>query len=86
MVLLNRLAKEMGLLVVASVHQPASEIFWSFDQLLLLSEGRTAFMGSAKDSLDHFARLGHPAPTHTNPADHLLKLVNADFDDSKDVG
>eukprot|EP00730_Choanoeca_flexa_P018439 TRINITY_DN8966_c0_g1_i2.p1 TRINITY_DN8966_c0_g1~~TRINITY_DN8966_c0_g1_i2.p1 ORF type:complete len:624 (+),score=144.40 TRINITY_DN8966_c0_g1_i2:106-1977(+) len=84
MQLLARLAQDMGLLVVASVHQPATDIFLSFDQLLLLSSGRTAFFGSARASLDYFEKLGYPSPTHANPADHLLKLVNSDFEESKD--
>eukprot|EP00730_Choanoeca_flexa_P000896 TRINITY_DN10387_c0_g1_i1.p1 TRINITY_DN10387_c0_g1~~TRINITY_DN10387_c0_g1_i1.p1 ORF type:complete len:634 (+),score=184.48 TRINITY_DN10387_c0_g1_i1:702-2603(+) len=80
--LLNTLAKRHNMLIVASVHQPASHVFLKFDQLLLLSKGRTAYMGSATDSLEYFKNLGHPVPQHLNPADHLLQLVNSDFGDT----
>eukprot|EP00976_Prorocentrum_cordatum_P012894 257925-Prorocentrum_minimum.AAC.1 len=40
--------------MVASVHQPSSRVFYAFDQLLLLSQGRTAFCGQAADAMEYF--------------------------------
>ena len=48
-------------------------------EVMLLSEGREAFVGDAHRSMGWFASLGYPIPPNTNPADHCLDLVNADF-------
>jgi hypothetical protein len=49
-----------------------------FDQLLLLSEGRTIFLGPASEAKAYFARQGHPAPAYFNPADFFLDLLSPD--------
>merc|ERR1712167_178521 len=73
------------LIVVVTIHQPSTSVFATFDQLLLLSEGRTAYRGEASSATDYFAKLDHPLPPLTNPADFLLDLVNSDFVDKKEV-
>ncbi len=44
-----------GKTIICTIHQPASEVFALFDRLLLMSEGRTAFIGDASDGLTFFA-------------------------------
>jgi ABC-type multidrug transport system permease subunit len=45
-----------------------------------MSCGRTCYFG-AVDHVDHyFARIGHPIPAATNPAEYLLDLINVDLD------
>lgn len=41
-----QLAKQDGRTVVASIHQPSSEVFELFHNLCLLSSGRTVYFGS----------------------------------------
>ena len=36
--------------------------------------GQTAYFGPAKDSLAHFASLGHEPEGLVNPADYLLEV------------
>ena len=50
---LKDLAKE-GCTVVCSIHQPRSSIFAMFDDLLILSEGKLLYEGSAEASLKFF--------------------------------
>jgi len=38
------------------IHQPSSEVYHIFDKLLLLVEGKTAFLGQLKDAQRHFER------------------------------
>lgn len=44
-----------GKVVVCTVHQPSSQVFALFDRVLLMTEGRTAFMGTANKALEFFA-------------------------------
>ena len=50
---LKGLAEE-GCTVVCSIHQPRSSIFAMFDDLLILSEGKLLYEGSASGSLKFF--------------------------------
>ena len=50
---LKDLARE-GCTVVCSIHQPRSSIFTMFDDLLILSEGKLLYEGSAEGSLNFF--------------------------------
>ncbi len=40
-----------GMTVLATIHQPSSEIFYMFDRIILLSEGQTIYNGLTKDVL-----------------------------------
>lgn len=74
--LLRRLAGSRGLMVLATIHSPSSQLFAYFSHLLLLTaDGRLAFHGAVPDALAHFAALGLPLPEAYNPADHFIKLV-----------
>ena len=67
-----------GKLVIAVIHQPRSSIFDMFDRLLLLSEGRTIYEGSAKASNQYFASRGFSCPEQFNPSDYFLDIASPD--------
>ncbi|KAJ7520684.1 hypothetical protein O6H91_19G017200 [Diphasiastrum complanatum] len=69
-----------GHTVIASIHQPSSDVFELFDNLFLLSGGKTIYFGNASAACDYFAAVGFPCSSRRNPADHFLRTVNADFD------
>ncbi|KAE8037196.1 hypothetical protein FH972_009806 [Carpinus fangiana] len=69
-----------GTTVISSIHQPSSEVFALFDDLFLLSGGKTVYFGAAGLSLEFFAKSGFPCPSRRNPADHFLRCINSDFD------
>jgi ABC-type multidrug transport system ATPase subunit len=75
---LRELARARGHTVVAVVHQPRSSIFASFDDLLLVAEGRALYYGEAGRALAWFASQGHACPDHYNPAEFLADLASAD--------
>ncbi|XP_078427397.1 white-brown complex-like protein [Wolffia australiana] len=72
-----------GRTVIASIHQPSSEVFELFDKLYLLSGGKTVYFGKTSDACDFFAQSGFPCPALRNPSDHYLRCVNSDFDKVK---
>ena len=62
-----------GTTVLCTIHQPASETFAMFDNLLLLAKGRIAYMGGTREALDYFDKtLNCPCPMSYNPADHYV--------------
>lgn len=64
-----------GHTVVTTIHQPSSEIFHLFDDLLLLAHGRILYLGPASESVAYFSRLGYACPQYTNPADYFFMKV-----------
>lgn len=75
---LTALAK-LGHTIIATIHQPSSDVWTLFDKLLLLSEGRTLFFGESRAAVGYFGALGHQCPELSNPADFFLALINTDF-------
>ncbi|KAK7252308.1 hypothetical protein RIF29_36157 [Crotalaria pallida] len=72
--------------IIASIHQPSSEVFQLFDNLCLLSSGgRLVYFGPASAASEFFASNGFPCPTLQNPSDHLLKTINKDFDQGNEL-
>ena len=47
-----------GRTVIASIHQPSSEVFELFDRLYLLSGGKTVYFGKASDAYEVGLRQG----------------------------
>ncbi|KAF3442679.1 hypothetical protein FNV43_RR16596 [Rhamnella rubrinervis] len=45
-----------GKIVICSIHQPSSDVFNFFDDLVLLSGGETVYFGKQNGSEDHFLR------------------------------
>ncbi|GMN58913.1 hypothetical protein TIFTF001_028005 [Ficus carica] len=72
--------------IVASIHQPSSEVFQLFDSLCLLSTGKTVYFGPASAANEFFASSGFPCPTLQNPSDHFLKTINKDFEQDIECG
>ncbi len=70
---------ESGKTILATIHQPSSEIFYLFDNLLLLSQGQIMYQGPLKDSVSYFAKLGYECPQYTNPSDFIfMSILNND--------
>jgi ABC-type multidrug transport system ATPase subunit len=43
--------------VLCTIHQPSSEVFNLFHEIILLVDGRIAFMGTTENAVAFFARL-----------------------------
>ncbi|RHY02045.1 hypothetical protein DYB37_007719 [Aphanomyces astaci] len=72
--IMQKLARE-GRTILATIHQPSSELFSLFDQLYLLSNGRTVYYGPAADSVAYFASIGYPCPNYMNPTDYFMRQI-----------
>jgi len=76
----------VGHTIITTIHQPSSELFASFDKLMIMSKGHTIYLGDADKAVPYYASLGHICPAATNPADYLISVVNTDFHDFEDRG
>ncbi|GJQ14886.1 hypothetical protein GpartN1_g6677.t1 [Galdieria partita] len=74
---------DTGRTVICTIHQPSTEIFEMFDDLLLLQKGGyTAYFGPlghhSQTMIDYFTRKGASPPKHEeNPADWVLETIGA---------
>jgi ABC-type multidrug transport system ATPase subunit len=75
MKLLQKVARA-GNIVLFTIHQPSSDIFASFDRLILLSRGRLMYQGLIENINADFGQNGYPIPQNYNPADWVLVSEN----------
>ncbi|KAL8617477.1 hypothetical protein ACOMHN_048115, partial [Nucella lapillus] len=61
-----------GRTVLCIIHQPSSDIFALFHRVLLVAEGRVAFMGTCPEAMKFFSRLNHVCPPNFNPSDFFV--------------
>ncbi|KAK2584256.1 hypothetical protein KPH14_006667 [Odynerus spinipes] len=64
-----------GKTIITTLHQPSSELFALFDRILLMAEGRVAFMGTATQACEFFKNLGAACPSNYNPADYFIQVL-----------
>lgn len=62
-----------GRTIVCTIHQPSSEVFAMFDHLLLMADGRVAYLGKNQDAVGFFSGLGLNCPVNYNPADFFIQ-------------
>ncbi|KAJ1930399.1 hypothetical protein IWQ60_000336 [Tieghemiomyces parasiticus] len=77
--ILQQLARS-GRTVVTVMHQPSSEIYHTFDDVMILHNGRTVYLGPAEAAVSYFSRIGYSCPTYTNPADYFFMSILYQFD------
>ncbi|CAK7199503.1 hypothetical protein SEUCBS139899_002183 [Sporothrix eucalyptigena] len=82
---IKEISKKNNLIVISSIHQPSTTTYQMFDKLALLSLGRMCYFGSIADAPAYFSRIGYPIAPNTNPAEHLLDLINIDLDRNGEV-
>ena len=78
--MLRTLARQ-GHTIIATIHQPSTEVFFMFDKLLLLAKpgdgtgGNLAYYGPVLESVNFFSECGFAPAPRVNPADHFLRIV-----------
>lgn len=63
--------------VISSIHQPNSKMFYAFDKLILLADGRIVYSGPPKDCMSYLATKNYCPPGDYNPADFIMDLVTS---------
>lgn len=81
-----KLAQQHATTVIASIHQPSTEVFDLFHNLCLLSTGTLVYFGPASTANQFFAMSGFPCPSLQNPSDHYLRTINRDFEEDMEQG
>ncbi|XP_023735043.1 ABC transporter G family member 1 [Lactuca sativa] len=76
-----KLTRQYQMTVLAAIHQPSSHVFRLFDNLCLLSLGKTIYFGPTLAANKFFAVNGFPCPDLESPADHYLMTINIDFNE-----
>ena len=64
-----------GCSVLFTIHQPSSEVFASFDNLILLNRGIVMYQGPADKCTEYFANHNYPIPCNHNPADFIMTIA-----------
>eukprot|EP01031_Cornospumella_fuschlensis_P027555 gene27555-33281_t len=62
--------------ILATIHQPSSQIFTMFDVSIFMKEGRIMYFGAPRDAANYYAQFGYVVPKHHNPADFIMMLCN----------
>jgi ABC-type multidrug transport system ATPase subunit len=82
MTLLRNLAREEGMNVILTIHQPSREMFGRLDDLILISlGGRLAYYGDSARAADYFQHAGKVRmAADRNPADFVMEFIPDDRD------
>ncbi|PRP88105.1 putative ATP-binding cassette transporter [Planoprotostelium fungivorum] len=74
---------QIGVNIVAVIHQPRYDIFDQFDDILLLKKGGTTIYNGPKSMvLEYFKNQGHSPERFQNPCDFFLDLISGPERDS----
>jgi ATP-binding cassette, subfamily G (WHITE), eye pigment precursor transporter len=73
--LLRKLSMQ-GKVVIFTIHQPSSEIFYLLDRLCILALGKTVYFGPSEKCFDHFESINLPVPSLYNPFEHFMEITN----------
>ena len=73
--LLVKLVKSERVTVITTIHQPSSEIFRLFDNIVLLKAGKILSYCGNLELIDLFNQNDLKFEKFTNPADHILTVL-----------
>ena len=69
---------QKGRTVITTIHQPRSEIWDLFDNLVILSRGSPVYSGSIAQCLPWFEELDFHIPPFVNPAEFVIDIAAVD--------
>lgn len=79
--LLHDLAKQDGLTIITTIHQPSRDSFNKFDDLLLMSNGgKVAYYGPVQQAVTVLERATNKPSVNKNPAEFVLEALKGPAD------
>jgi ABC-type multidrug transport system ATPase subunit len=81
--LLKNLAVRGGKTIVFTIHQPSSDTFFLFDNLMVLAKGKFIYQGPTRAAVDYFGAIEYQCPEYTNPADYFIEVAHSDAHDDQ---
>ena len=82
---LVELASSNGCNVLTTIHQPSSEVFHTFNNVMLLYHGKSLFFGSLTGLSGGLIENGVGCPNEYNLADHAIYLIQTTNEDKLDA-
>jgi ABC-type multidrug transport system ATPase subunit len=73
-----RALADSGKTIIAVIHQPSQNIFASFDDLLLVAQGKQMYFGKVTSVRKYMAEHGCKAPLGIGTAEHVLDCVSVE--------
>jgi ABC-type multidrug transport system ATPase subunit len=66
--------------IVATIHQPSTDVFFLFDSIYLLSRyGTNLYHGSPEGVSSFLESFGFPRKINVNPADYMIEIANGRY-------
>ena len=72
---MTRTIADTGKTVVCVIHQPSSEVFELFDDVICMSKGHIVYHGSVEGLVGYFSAQGYKCPTDYNPSDYVMYVL-----------
>ncbi|KAJ3417122.1 hypothetical protein HDV05_006981 [Chytridiales sp. JEL 0842] len=73
---LANLAHQHGKTVIFTIHQPRSDVYTLFDEILVMKRGAPLYCGPNTEVESFMKDMGQPCPSGYNMADHLLDIAS----------
>lgn len=64
--------------ILCTIHQPSSEVFFLFDVVIFMKEGRIFYQGPADGVVSYFSRFDYVCPKNFNPSDYVMFLMQSE--------
>ena len=79
------LASNLNIIIICTIHQPSTKVYNGFDLAMVLTSGTNAYYGPSSFLGEYLDTIDRSIPKNSNPAEHVLDLVNREFVDPKEV-
>lgn len=63
-------------IVVTSIHQPSSEVFHLFTNIILMNAGRIIYQGKVEEAEKLFTSINLSCPPRCNPAEFYINIIS----------
>ena len=64
--------------ILCTIHQPSSEVFFLFDIVIFMKDGRIFYQGPVDEIVSYYSKLGYECPKNYNPSDYVMNLCQSE--------